>query len=226
MLSRALIAVLLVMNLGVAAWWCLHAPASSQVRPPAPGQTPVLRLLSESEAQMPPDDESPPAEAEPSDLPQPTPGPERLVCLEIGPFLTQSDLRRAMGAFTPSAERIQFRETRALANRGYWVFLPAQGSRDKALSIARELSAKGLRDYYVVTAGERENTISLGLFRDRSNAEQRHAQVRDAGFEPQLQPRQDEIPTWWIQLAIDAGFEWEERLHGYTGVEAKQTSCQ
>ena len=93
-----------------------------------------------------------------------------------------------MGAFTPNAERIQFRETRSLANRGYWVFLPAQGSRDKALSIARELSAKGLRDYYVVTAGERENTISLGLFRDLSNAEQRHEQVRQAGFAPQLQP--------------------------------------
>jgi hypothetical protein len=226
MLSRALIAVLLVMNLGIAAWWSLHAPASEQVRQSASGQTPVLRLLSESEAQAPQEDGSTPAEAEPSDLPQPTPGPERLACLEIGPFLTQSDLRRAMGAFTPHAERIQFRETRALANRGYWVFLPAQGSRDKALSIARDLSAKGLRDYYVVTAGERENTISLGLFRDRSNAEQRHAQVRDAGFDAQMQPRQDEIPTWWIELAIDAGFEWNERLQGYNGVEAKQTPCQ
>ncbi|MEZ5544083.1 MAG: SPOR domain-containing protein [Lysobacteraceae bacterium] len=225
MLSRALIAVLLVMNLGVAAWWLLHAPARTQVRPSAPEQAPVLRLLSESEAQMPPGEEAPPAEAEPSDLPQPTPGPDRLTCLEIGPFLTQSDLRRAMGAFTPNAERIQFRETRSLANRGYWVFLPAQGSRDKALSIARELSAKGLRDYYVVTAGERENTISLGLFRDLSNAEQRHEQVRQAGFAPQLQPREDEIPAWWIDLAIDSGFDLNERLHGYTGVTAKQVPC-
>jgi len=229
MFSRALIAVLLVMNLGVAAWWWMNPQAAEPVPPPREsGGASGLRLLSEIESGQAAQDDpaQPPAEAEISEMPAPTPEAEQLACLEIGPFLTQSDLRRAMTAFTPSAERIQFRETRAIAARGWWVFLPAQGSRDKALAIARELSAKGLRDYYVVTAGERENTVSLGLFRDKANAEQRHAEVRAAGFTPVMQPREDEIPNWWIDLSIAAGFDVDERLRGYTGVSARQVACQ
>ncbi len=229
MISRALLAVLLVMNAGVALWWWCNPQASQSVPPSIRASaTPGLQLLSEIElAPSSPSDDAPqpPAEAEPSEMPAPTPSADQLQCLEIGPFLTQTDLRRAMGAFTPSAERIQFRESRAIAARGWWVFLPSQGSRDKALAVARELSAKGLRDYYVVTAGERENTVSLGLFRDKANAEQRQAEVVAAGFAPVMQPREDEIPNWWIDMAIVASFDVGERLHGYTGAQAQQVPC-
>ena len=223
MLSRALIALLLTMNLGVALWLWLRPvpePVESQVR--MDGETPSLVLLSEEESEP----GSTETLAEPDSPPEPTPGMDRLACVEIGPFLTQADLRRAMNAFTPSAERLQFRETRALASRGYWVYLPAQGSRDAALAAARELSGKGLRDYYVVTAGERENTISLGLFRELANAQQRHDQVRAMGFDAQLQPRSDEIPNYWIDLAVEASFDWRSRIAGYTGVTGAPIICQ
>ena len=223
MLSRALIALLLTMNLGVALWLWLRPvpePAAPQAR--ADEETPSLVLLSEEEYEP----DAVEAIAEPDSPPEPTPGLDRLACIEIGPFLTQADLRRAMNAFTPSAERLQFRETRALASRGYWVYLPAQGTRDAALAAARELSGKGLRDYYVVTAGERENTISLGLFREMTNAQQRHAQVRAMGFDAQLQPRSDEIPHYWIDLAVEAGFDWRSRIAGYAGVTGTQVACQ
>ena len=223
MLSRALIALLLTMNLGVALWlWLRPAPESVVPQSHGDDQTPSLILLSEEEYEP----DAAESVAEPDSPPEPTPGLDRLACVEIGPFLTQADLRRAMNAFTPSAERLQFRETRALASRGYWVYLPAQGTRDAALATARELSGKGLRDYYVVAAGERENTISLGLFRELSNAEQRHAQVRAMGFDAQLQPRSDEIPHYWIDLAVEAGFDWRARISGYAGVAGTQVACQ
>ena len=221
MLARALFVLLLLMNLGVAAWWLLRAPPPQQQLPPVPADVPTLRLLSEIEGADP--------DAVVPELAQPSPTDADLAslrCLQIGPFLTQADLRRAINALTPNAERIQFRETRVLANRGFWVFLPAQASREAALAAARELSAKGLRDYYVVTAGERENTISLGLFRDIANAETRREQVRAAGLEPQLQPRTDEIPNYWIDLAVQADVDWRVRLGGYIGVGAKEAACE
>ncbi|MCX7556311.1 SPOR domain-containing protein [Xanthomonadaceae bacterium JHOS43] len=223
MLSRALIALLLTMNLGVALWlWLRPASPSPEWQARTEDDMPTLVLLNEEDSEAETLDDA----AEPDSPPQPTPGLDRLVCVEIGPFLTQADLRRAMNALTPSAERLQFRETRALASRGYWVYLPAQGSRDTALATARELSGKGLRDYYVVTAGERENTISLGLFRELSNAQQRHAQVRALGFDAQLQSRSDEIPNYWIDLAVDTEFEWRTRLSSYPGVKGTPVACQ
>ena len=221
MFARALFVLLLLMNLGVAAWWMLHTPPSAPALPAADPEIPALRLLSEIE---PADPDAPvPELAEPR-------GTEAelasLRCLQIGPFLTQADLRRAVNALTPTAERIQFRETRVLANRGFWVYLPAQASREAALAAARALSAKGLRDYYVVTAGERENTISLGLFRDVANAETRRDQVRAAGFEPELQPRTDDIPNYWIDLAVQPDVDWRVRMGGYVGVGTQDVACE
>lgn len=221
MFARALFVLLLLMNLGVAAWWMLRTPPPAPSLPASEPGIPPLRLLSEIERADP--DTPVPELAAPrtteADLAD-------LRCLQIGPFLTQADLRRAVNALTPNAERIQFRETRVLANRGFWVFLPAQPSREAALAAARELSAKGLRDYYVVTAGERENTISLGLFRDLANAEQRRDQVRAAGLDPELQPRTDEIPNYWIDLAVQPDVDWRVRLGGYVGVGTQDVACE
>lgn len=223
MLARALLLSLLLMNLGVAAWWWLRTPPRSPQPVLIEPGTPALRLLSEAETT---DISAVSAAAEAVGQPLLPDGPIDQRCLQIGPFLTQADLRRAMNALSPVVSRIQFRESRVLADRGFWVFLPAQETREAALASARELSARGLRDYYVVTAGDRENTISLGLFRDRTNAETRRREVEALGFAPDLQPRTEQIPNYWIELAAGADFDWRQRLGGYAGVKSSTIDCE
>jgi len=220
MLARALLLSLLLMNLGVAAWWSLRVEPT--LVPPVAIETdvPTLRLLSEIDAAG--------AIADTPEMvgpPSPAGGELGQQCLQIGPFLTQADLRRATAALTPSVDRIQFRENRVLTHRGHWVFLPAQGTREAALSMARDLSAKGLRDYYVVTAGDRENTISLGLFRDLANAELRRNEVQALGFAPELQERREETPNYWIELAAPKELDWRARIGGYAGIDASAIDC-
>ena len=96
--------------------------------------------------------------------------------------------------------------------RGYRVFLPSPGSREAALGLARQLSARGLSDYYVVTAGEAQNSVSLGLYRDENNARARLDQVRAQGFDAQLEPRNDELPKYWIDVDLPRGAGWRELL--------------
>lgn len=218
MLPRALFILLLAMNIGVALWWGLRPEAEPRRFSPTEPAVAALELLSEVEGRG--------SVAEMAEAPVPNdPGPDA-VCQRIGPFLTQADLRRALGALTPVVNRIQFRETRSLALRGYWVYLPAQSTRDAALSTARELAAGGLRDYYVVTAGDRENTISLGLFRDINNARQRQADVQAMGFSPEMGERTEEVPQYWIDLAAGPDFDWRARLGGYAGVGARSIDCE
>ena len=100
------------------------------------------------------------------------------------------------------------------------------GHREAALAAARELSAQGLRDYFVVTAGDQENTISLGLFRDRGNAETRQREVQALGFSPLLEERTEEIPNYWIELAAAPGLDWRAGLGGYAGVESRPLPCE
>jgi hypothetical protein len=218
MLLRAILLLLLCMNLGVAAWW-----ASQREAPPrAPAATepgiPGLRLLSEVE-RRPLDD----AAAELAEAPAPLSADVR--CLSLGPFETPADLRRAMDRLLPRVERIQFREVPAVALRGYRVYLPPAGSRQEALQVARALSSQGISDYYVVTAGPQRNTVSLGLFRDLANATQRRDAVAALGYTPTVEPRTETVSQWWIDLAAAPGFDWQALLEA-PNLRAETTSCR
>ncbi len=204
MLQRALLILLLCMNLGVAAWWAGHRDAAPPVLPALDANVPRLRLLSEVEKRPLPD------AAELSEAPALM--DSKASCLSLGPFETPADLRQAMDALLPKVERIQFREVPAVALRGYRVFLPPAASRADALLVARALSAKGISEYYVVTAGPQQDTISLGTFRDLENATKRRDAVAALGYSPMLEPRTESVSQWWIDLAAAPGFQWQALL--------------
>jgi hypothetical protein len=154
----------------------------------------------------------------------PTPLEDMPVCLSLGPFETPADLRAAMGRLMPQVGRIQFRELPATALRGYRVYLPAAATRADALASARALAARGLRDYYVVTAGEQQNTVSLGLFRDLENARRRQAEVAEFGYAASVEPRTESVPQWWVDIAAPEGFDWTTVLPG-AEVQARTVPC-
>ena len=218
MLLRTLLLLLVCMNLGVAAWWLGHR----DVAPTPPAATepgiPPLRLLSEVERR--PAGEAAAELAEP-----PAPLSDDARCLSLGPFETPADLRRAMDALLPRVERIQFREVPAVALRGYRVFLPPAGSRQEALQVARALSAQGVSDYYVVTAGPQQNTVSLGLFRDLGNATQRRDAVAALGYAPIVEPRTEAISQWWVDVAAAPEFDWRSVLSAPT-LRAEPAPCR
>lgn len=220
MFARILFLLLLAANLGFGAWLVLAPPAVLAQLPPADAGVPQLTLLSEREGPL----------ADSAELARPPETPssvQNLRCTTLGPFPTQSDLRRAMSVLTPLTERIQFREVRAMRSRGWWVFLPAFASRNDALAAARELSAKGIRDYYVVTAGDQENTISLGLFRERDNAARRRDEVKALGLDAQLNERTEDTPEYWLDYAVTPAqrFDWRDRVPDRMELQARSIGC-
>ena len=218
MITRSIVVLLVCMNLAVGLWWFVHeAPAET---PPPPLETGVGGLVLLGEAELP----ALPDAAELAGVPLPM--PERPACMSLGPFGTPAELRAAMNALTPLAARIQYREVPATEVRGYRVFLSAAASREEALAAARQLAARGVRDYYVVTAGDQENTVSLGLFRDLANAEKRRDELSAQGFAAVLEPRTEDAAQWWIDLAAEPGFEWQPLLPRATGIEARAVACE
>jgi hypothetical protein len=216
MLQRALILLLVCMNLGVAAWWALHREAQARPLPATEPGIASLTLYSESNhAQLPiPSVSANAATALPADA----------VCQSLGPFESSADLRHAMDALLPKVERIQFREVQAEELRGYRVYLPAAADRAQALATARALSAKGVADYYVVTAGDQSNTVSLGIFRELENATKRRDEVVALGYNAVVEPRTEPVKQWWIDLAAVPGFDWKSVL-GTTDLKAQQAPC-
>lgn len=221
MLARILFLLLLTMNLAAGAWWYLRAQTPPPL-PPVESTIPTLVLLSERDSEA----MSQAAVAADSALTAPDPKAVPAVCGTLGPFANEADLRVAMDLLTPQTARIQFQESSTVTTRGYWVYLPALNSRDAALKSARQLNAAGVRDYYVVTAGDHENTVSLGLFRDRDNAARRQAQIAALGFPARLEERTEVERAWWIEFQRDSAEPPDySQLQGADRLTLKPRSC-
>ncbi|MBL0163395.1 MAG: SPOR domain-containing protein [Xanthomonadales bacterium] len=221
MFPRVLFLLLLALNIGGACWIAFAPKAAVPVPAITDPGVPALVLLSERDA---PASSVPAAnQLDPGTVASSTSD----VCQSIGPFQTQSDMRASLNSLTPLVKRIQYRNESATQSRGFWVFLAAMKTREDALGVARRLSAQGVRDYYVVTAGEQLNTISLGLFREQANAERRKAEIAAMGFEPQLIQRTEELPVYWIDYAraADSSFNWRSHVGAVSGLEERTIAC-
>jgi hypothetical protein len=130
------------------------------------------------------------------------------LCKRLGPFDAQTSAQSALGKIAALASKAQIQQIDDMQASGYWVYLPSQkvgaDGRDAALVMARQLSAAKVRDYYVVTTGENENTISLGVFRDAFNADKRMAEVAALGFYPKRQERGEPIKRFYVEYTVDA----------------------
>jgi cell division septation protein DedD len=215
MFLRLLFLLLLALNLGAGAW-LLFGHASTRALPPAAdaGVT-ELRLLSEQPARA------------PTRLPAVSAPVIAETCITLGAFTTTVDMHAAMQALSPHVSRIQYREEQVSHSHGYWVYLPATADREAALDEARSLADKGINDYYVVTAGDAQNTISLGLFDNESNAQNRVARLKQLGFPAQVKQRVDTESAYWVDYAVKQGqtFDWTTWLPGRSDLQAKPVDC-
>lgn len=188
------------------------SPAAAQERPvPAPA-TPAPALA--------------PAKAV-ADTSVPTSAKRSYRCLAVGPFTTQVDLRTARAALASRTVRSRQREEQTTESHGWRVFLPAQSTRELALAQARRLEARGIKDYFVVSAqGELQNSVALGLFHDPANARKRRDEVIAAGFPARMSERTETTPVWWLDVVVpdDAGTDVRRAIRT-PGTTARPTGC-
>ncbi len=221
MMNRALIVMLVVLNLGVAAWWIWHpdaAPATPDEN--LPSGIARLELLSERRSAataaprtrtMQPAATTPAATQTPTAaitaVPAPaTPAAER--CYRFGPFADAAALAAAQTALQPRILRLRARETTTgTSGRGWWVYLPPAADRSSAEATAAKIKAAGFSDYLIVADGSNANAIALGRFTSEARAEQHAANLRSAGFPAIAQALGDAKVQRWIELAADAKFD-------------------
>ncbi|WP_333678715.1 SPOR domain-containing protein [Dyella sp.] len=239
MLLRLLFVLLIALNIAVGAWLLLGQNDTHASFATDPG-VPKLHLLSE----LPPPASTvahaasvaPPATAAAS-----TPAPASTnaaaaaapnantlsyQCMALGPFATQEDLRIARNALSSEAQRMRARQEQTTQARGWWVHLPPSPNHAAALAQARQLGARNIQDYFVVSAGDNQNTVSLGLFKDPANARKRREEIVAAGFPAQMTERTETVPEYWLDLipSDSKHFDWRSRIHD-PAIGSHSTGC-
>ncbi len=222
MFLRLLFVLLSVLNIAVGAWLLLGQPYARGGSPSDP-EVAELRLLSELPE---------PATTVSTSATAATPSvvaPRRPIsysCVALGPFETPQDLRNARQMLAPQATRMRSRQEQTTQTSGWWVYLPAAGSRAQALEHARQLAAQNISDYFVVSSGDQPNTISPGLFKAPANARKRRDEVTAAGFPARMTERSESVPEYWLDLVLADGtrLDWRNRIRA-AGIGSHSAAC-
>lgn len=207
MLIRALIVLLIALNLGAAAWWITRPAPTPVAITPQPEGVARLQLLSERKpvpavaAAVPvlvvaPTDTPP---TEPADAVIPA---DAAQCFTLGPFADAASAGAVGAKLAPQATRQRVREVPGRAASGYQVMLPPSADRTAAQALAQRIGAAGFGDFLVVNTGDQANGIALGRYGSRDAAERRQSALQAAGFPAQVQALGNESAAqWWLDLA-------------------------
>lgn len=214
MLARALIVVLVALNLGVAAWWLLR-PAPPLPAPPVSDQGGAdLRLLpmpasvapaatasvaTDASSSTPAAGAAPDADATPT---APPVAPAAAAsCLRLGPFPDRDAAQVALAGLGALLRDTAIQEEAGNAT-GYRVLLPPLPDRAQAQATADRIAAAGFQDFLILRQGAETNGIALGTYRGRETAERRVAALRAAGFPAEIRAQgASGASRWWLDGA-------------------------
>ncbi len=210
-MMRALFLLLLLVNLGVFAWYRWYVqPGDAGTVPAAPLKGEPLKLVTE----LTPAEKKALASAPPAPAPAPAPATVSppvsapglstvsvpagaLACATYGPF-TGSAVIQAADRLKQLGLASQQHSVPGKAKLGYWVYLPPFSSRKEADAAANLLRKRGVTDIYVVPDEANRNAISLGVFSQHDGAVERVKEMKKIGFKPVLAERFRDEPRYWL----------------------------
>jgi hypothetical protein len=128
-------------------------------------------------------------------------------CFTLGPFYVAEDREQVRTSLLRVSAAVVERETEALVEKGYWVFMPPYVSLLEANRELLSLKALGLTDVGIIYDGEWQNAISLGYFLRQENAQRRKKDLEKRGFEPRMIVRRQSEPRFWLDYEQPPGSE-------------------
>ncbi|HEY9511005.1 MAG TPA: SPOR domain-containing protein [Rhodanobacter sp.] len=218
MILRLLFVLLSALNIAVAAWVWLGQPYAVDASPVSDAGVATLRLLSELPPVAATAAPVAPARGDPATS-------SGLRCLALGPFTTPQDMRNARQLLAAQTTRTRARQELVTRSSSWWVYLPAAATRAQALASARQLASRHISDYFVVSSGDRPNSVSLGVFRDPANANRRRDEVVAAGFPARLEERVERTPEYWVDMVVAAGTRVDWGAVSTRAIRAHSVGC-
>lgn len=206
MLSRALIVLLLVLNLGLAAWWISRPGAAPVPLPEPPAGVPRLQLLGEAPGPT----SRPSAAATQSPIQTSMPSSQSTAamrCFAFGPFDDDAGATRATATLASRVLRSRVRSAADISARGWDVLLPPFPNRAAAQAAADRLAAAGVADLYILAEGDDANAIALGRYRSEGAAQRRQAELQAAGFAATIRALEPRASARWVDVAATPSFD-------------------
>ena len=215
---KILIGILMVANLFLAYWVITEPDQTLALRADKAENMPPLQRLSEVPRQVqvpvsPPEaqvsnheQENAPSPAKAiTEVEQARPSPRvvflELSCYSIGPFYEENAVKSASSTLTGLGLVTSHKSEVRKELSGFWVYIPPLPSRDEARKVIGMLKQRGLKDFLIVSNGDKRNAISLGFFSTRDGAQQHQTRMKAIGLNSVLEEAYKETNGYWLDFS-------------------------
>jgi len=171
------------------------------------------------------------AEAKPDMAAEAKPALKIMRCYVIGPFKKRSQSNKLSEGLKALEMKVASRTELPKKLIGYWVYLPPQGGKAAARLKMQEMQNKGVKDIAIVFKQQPRYAISLGLFRQKSIAEERLQEIQALGYPALLEERHQDKQTIWLDIELEDSRKleearWQKMLSKYPGVKLEEKVCK
>lgn len=226
MFARALLVLLLVLNVGVATWWAMRTPLAPPAAVEPPPGVARLQLLDETPGAI-TSRAGPATAAQPGATTPPAPAvaviATTLQCFSFGPYSNDQAAVAAQARLQPLTERLVVREQRRGSARGWRVLLPALPDAEQAEATAQRIAAAGFGDYFVVREGAEVNSIALGRYGNETAARHRAEALVAAGFAARAEALGGTLT--WLDVRAAPGFDAPAAQQRAAARERRRLDC-
>ena len=192
---RNLFLLLVLANLGFAAWYLWIVEPVTDVGATQVSDVPSISLVSELEESA----------SEPTLAAAPVVPVAR--CVGVGPFSEFGRFVQALARLRSAGYSPTQRSEDGDVWLGHWVYLGDITTQGQAAGVIRTLAEHGIVDTAFDPAGAWGDVLSLGVFRELSRAEavSDRVQALGLGFEPAITDRTRPGTLYWADLTLETG---------------------
>ncbi len=149
---------------------------------------------------------------------------DQVHCYTLGPFLD----RQIADVTAAEIKAIGFPVTqRSLVEREikhYWIYLAPFKDDRAAQEASKKLAKNRVKDYFIVTAEENRNAISLGLFKRKGGAQRRARRISELGFQPEIEVRYRDRTYYWLDYEETGDYPLPPQL--WQSIETEKGAVQ
>jgi len=125
-------------------------------------------------------------------------------CFTFGPLPEERHAIWLSDWFRARRAEVATRTTMDPDRQLFWVYLAPEGSRESALAVLHELQNRGVADMRLISRGNLQNAISLGLFSSQAAVNERLSELERKGYRPVVVPYADEPRIFWLDVRVPA----------------------
>jgi Cu/Ag efflux protein CusF len=132
------------------------------------------------------------------------------LCYAIGPFRNRAKAQAVSGRYQERGAITKLSSSDEREYIGDMVYIDDLGTRNAALSTAKDLKARGITDYIILNEPGKQNALSLGIFGSKQNAERLKARVEAMNISVKTEARYRERTIYWLhneQLSVTEPLE-------------------